>query len=136
VVPKDHAKTGEGDVALDFNRYCSVSLEEMRALQRVVGAARELCGVSASDDADRAAARPGVRTGLLSRAEAELADSLSALDSVQTGQNGRNQHAATLAPWLHDYLRRLEGGSTVWRPVVFERAPSVTAVKERAKGLQ
>ncbi len=120
---------------LDFNRYCSVSPEEMRALQRVVRAARGLCSVSASDDGDPAAARRGFRTQLLSRTEAELADSLSVLDSVRKRQNGGNHHTATPAPWLHEYLRRLEGGSTVWRPVVFERTPSVAAAKERPKGI-
>jgi hypothetical protein len=80
-------------VPLDFNLYCSVSPDEMRALERVVSAARELGVASASDD--------GSKT--------ELAHALSVLDAVRTRRNGHNgRRAGTLVPWLHDYLRRFE----------------------------
>ena len=119
---------------LGFNLYCSVSPEEMQALQRVVRAARELCLVSASDDPGDGAAASGIRSDSQDPATAELAEALSVLDAVRTRRNRRDgRGAGTLAPWLHEYLRRAERRNTAWRPVEFEQTPGLASANERAQ---
>jgi hypothetical protein len=116
----DHGKPEE-NVPLGFNLYCSVSPDEMQAFQRVVGAARELCVVSVSDDGRDGGAASGIRSELRDRATTELAEALSVLDAVRTRRTG-SDGAGSLAPWLDEYLRRSERRSrtTGWRPADFE----------------
>jgi hypothetical protein len=119
----------EENVPLGFNLYCSVSPDEMQALQRVVGAARELCVLSPSDDGDGAAlSEAQLRPRDL--AVSELAEALSVLDAVRTRRNGSDARSGgTLAPWLHEYLRRSERGNTAWKPVELEQTPSLSATE-------
>ena len=114
---------------LGFNLYCSVSPDEMQALQRVVGAARELCVLSPLNDGDGAAVSEAqLRPRDL--AVSELAEALSVLDAVRTRRNGSDTRSGgTLAPWLHEYLRRSERGNTAWKPVELEQTPSLSATE-------
>jgi hypothetical protein len=121
-------------VPLGFNLYCSVSPEEMQALQRVVGAARELCLVSASDDPGDGAAASGIRSDSQDLATADLAEALSVLDAVRTRRNGSDgRRVGTLAPWLYEYLRGSERRNTAWRPVDFKQTPSLASANERSQ---
>ena len=119
---------------LGFNLYYSVSHDEMRALQRVVGAARELCLVSASDVPGDGAAASGFRSDSQDLATTDLAEALSVLDTVRTRRNGSDsRRVGTAAPWLHEYLRRSERRSTAWRPVEFDQTPGLASANERAQ---
>ena len=121
---------------LDFDLYCSVSPDEMRALQRVVGAARELCVGFASNGAGDAPAGQGVHGLSRSRAEAELAESLLDLDAVRTHRNSRlDRPAGTLAPWLHEYLHCSAGRSSAWMPGEVEPRTGVASASERARAV-
>jgi hypothetical protein len=123
-------------VPLGFNLYCSVSPDEMEALQRVVGAARELCVVSPSDDRGDGAAASGIRLGPRDLAITELAEALSVLDAVRTQRNRSDgRSAGTVAPWLDEYLRRSESRSrnTGWRPAELEPTRSLASSNEWAQ---
>ena len=118
-------------MALDFDRYYSVSLEEMEALQEVVVAARELAGTPTSDGSGDAMGDRGSGIGPRSRAGLKLTRALAALDAARTGRNVRR--ARTLAPWLHEYLRGSTGGSSGWRPGELERMPISVSGNKRPK---
>lgn len=81
---------------LGFNLYCSVSPDEMQALQRVVDAARELCLVS-SDPRDAAGAC-GLRPDLRNLPTTDLAVALSVLDGVRMRRNRSDGRGGTLEP--------------------------------------
>ncbi len=118
-------------MALDFDRYYSVSPEEMEALQEVVAAARELAGTPTSDDSGNAMGHHENGTGPRSRAGLKLTPALAALDAVLTSRNVRR--ARTVAPWLHEYLWGSTGGSSAWRPGELERVPISVFGNKRPK---
>jgi hypothetical protein len=106
-------------VPLDFNLYCSVSPDEMRALQRVVGAARELCVGFAPNGA-----------------HAELRESLSDLDTVRRRRTKRlDRPSGTLAPWLHAYLHPSPGRTSGWTPGEVEPMPGLASPSARARSV-
>ena len=102
---------------LDFNLYYAVSPDEMRARQRVVGAARELCVGFASDGA-----------------HAELRESLSDLDIIRTRRTKRlDRPGGTLAPWLHEYLHPSTGRTSGWTLGEVEPMPDLAFLNVRAR---
>lgn len=104
---------------LDFNLYRSVSAEEMRALQRVIGAARELSDGFAPN-----------------WARAELRESLSDLDTVRRRRTKRlDRPGGTLAPWLHEYLHPSTGRTPVWTPGEVAPMPRLASPRERARSV-
>jgi hypothetical protein len=106
-------------VPLDFNLYCSVSPEEMRALQRVVSVAREL------------------RVGFAPNgAHAELRKSLSDVDTVRPRRTKRlDRPGGTLAPWLHEYLHPPLGRTSAGTPGDVEPMPRLASPRARARSV-
>jgi hypothetical protein len=124
------------NVALDFDLYYSVSPEEMEALERVVDAARELARPPTTDGAGQTTGRGGNGSGSRSLAQPDLTRSLAALDAVRAHRNSRNgRRAGTLAPWLHEYLRRSSGRGFSWRPGEPERGPRLVSATGRLEGI-
>jgi hypothetical protein len=108
-------------VALDFNLYHSVSLEEMEAFERVVAAARKLHGGRTPDGSNQPRGYP--ENSIDRRSLAELGRSLAALDAARARRNRRQ--AETVAPWLAEYLHPSNGRSSGWRPGEPEPAASL-----------
>ena len=116
-------------MALGFNLYYSVLPDEMRALERVVAAARA-CVVSASDDPGDGAAS-AIRSDSQDFATTELAKALSVLDAARTRPNRSDRRPdGTLVPWLHDYLRRSERRRTAWTPGELDQTPGPASTNE------
>ena len=123
-------------MSLDFDLYCSVSRDEVRALRRVADAARELSVLSVSEREDDGAAGSGIRSESLDLARTELADALSALDAIRESRNGHNGvDAGTLIPWLHEYLRGPGSRNRGWRPAEFEQTKDLASANERKQDI-
>ena len=117
-------------MALGFNLYYSVPPDEMRALERVVAAARA-CVVSASDEPGDGAAASAIRSDSQDLATTELEDALSVLDALRMRRKGdHGPRPGTLAPWLYEYLRRSERRRTAWTPGEFEQTPGLASTNE------
>jgi hypothetical protein len=118
-------------VALDFDLYHSVPPDEMDALKEVVAAARALAQTPALVGAGQAPAHRGNGVERRDLAALDLTRSLAALDAVRTRRDGRR--TGTLAPWLHEHLRRSTGRSSGWGPGEREAASTFVSASERPK---
>jgi hypothetical protein len=121
----------ETNVALDFDLYYSVPPDEMDALKEVVAAARALAQTPALVGAGQAPAHRGNGVERRDLAALDLTRSLAALDAVRTRRDGRR--TGTLAPWLHEHLRRSTGRGSGWRPRELEPGATFVSANDGPK---